>query len=455
MEFNLDELDLGKLEATAFRMAMLIVREALGEILGAMDDYLATVRDKKRYEIRELEERELDTLVGVVRFKRRSYRDLFTGEMVHLLDQTLKIREYQRISEGVARVAVSLAASGPSYRNARDKLEEMLGERVVSHEGIRQLLFKTSEVIDKSKEPEVPRRRVKVLFIEADGLWTGRQGKRRKEQTRHAVVHEGWRERYPGSREYETIREIRYMHPQGCRQGFWERLLSQIEQVYDLEDTIVIINGDGASWIREGVAYFPNCMYQYDRFHISRDVRGALSDRALKAKAVEALRDNDLGQTVEVLEAGLKTATGKECKRLRTVKDNLMSNWEYILDYRLRLEALGYDCSGLRGLGSGESNIGKFKSRVRGRAWSQKGIYALGNVLFKVMEGSLGLYTRQVVNCLDEQLKTVVTAGAGLVKKAVLGEEPGVKRGHFPCLDRGTEGYAVLFRRLLEEGCAF
>ena len=70
------------------------------------------------------------------------------------------------------------------------------------------------------------------------------------------------------------------------------------------------------------------------------------------------------------------------------------------------------------------------------------------------IQGSLGAYTSQVVNRLDEQLGDMVKAGAGVVKKAVLGEYPGVKKGHFPCLDRGTEGYAAMFRHLLKEGYA-
>ena len=64
MEFNFEEMDFGKLEAKALRLAMLIVREALGEILEAMDDYLAVVRDKRRYKIREMESREIDSIVG-------------------------------------------------------------------------------------------------------------------------------------------------------------------------------------------------------------------------------------------------------------------------------------------------------------------------------------------------------------------------------------------------------
>jgi len=54
----------------------------------------------------------------------------------------------------------------------------------------------------------------------------------------------------------------------------------------------------------------------------------------------------------------------------------------------------------------------------------------------------------QVVNRLDERLKEIAKAGAWVVKKVVLGKEPGIKKGHFPCLDRGTQGYAVMFRRL-------
>ena len=106
------------------------------------------------------------------------------------------------------------------------------------------------------------------------------------------------------------------------------------------------------------------------------------------------------------------------------------------------------------GLGSMESNVGKFKNRVRARAWSRKGKYAVGNVLSRAIQGSLGAYTSQVVTRLDEELKEMVRAGASVVKKAVLGEYPGVKSGHFPCLDHGTEGYATMFRHLLEEGYA-
>ena len=456
MEFQWDDMDFGRLEKAAFHLALLIVRETLPEILEAIDEYLAATRDKSRYEVAEIEERTIDTLVGPVKFRRRSYKDRQTGERVFLLDQKLNIKGYQRVSDGLVDVAVSLAAAGPSYRNAQDRLEQLIGERALSHEGIRQLLLKTSEAIDKESPPSTPPKRKDVLFIEADGLFAGRQkrGRKKKEEVKYALVHEGWKERYPGSKEHETITTLRYVHPRASGDDFWEGLYRELEKLYDLEDTTVIINGDGASWIKRGLCYFERAIYQYDRFHISREVSRSLSfDKALREEALSALRDNDLGRLKKALEAAIAKASAKDRAKCRETLKTILSNWEHIIDYRIRLRALGHDCTGLRGLGSGESNIGKLKSRIRGRSWSTRGLEALGNVLFKLLDGSLGLYTSRVQSRAAERLKNAVSAGAKAVKRAILATgSAGVKRGRFPALDRGTEGYAELFRQILREG---
>jgi len=45
--------------------------------------------------------------------------------------------------------------------------------------------------------------------------------------------------------------------------------------------------------------------------------------------------------------------------------------------------------------------------------------------------------------------KTPGSAGRCLIKRATQSIATGVKRGHFPALDRGTDGFAVLFRELM------
>ena len=92
MDFKWDGMDFETLEVIVFRLALPIVRHALGRILEEMDKYLAVVRDKTRYVSEEIEERVLDALIGPIRFKRRCYRDTHTGERVHLLDEKLKIK---------------------------------------------------------------------------------------------------------------------------------------------------------------------------------------------------------------------------------------------------------------------------------------------------------------------------------------------------------------------------
>ncbi|HHY39280.1 MAG TPA: hypothetical protein GX507_10190 [Clostridia bacterium] len=71
-------MDFETLEVFVFRLALPIVRHALGRILEEMDAYLAVVRDKTRYASEEIEERVLDTLIGPIRFKRRCYTDAHT-----------------------------------------------------------------------------------------------------------------------------------------------------------------------------------------------------------------------------------------------------------------------------------------------------------------------------------------------------------------------------------------
>ena len=215
-----------------------------------------------------------------------------------------------------------------------------------------------------------------------------------------------------------------------------------------------MINGDGAGWIKRGLFHFDRAIYQYDRFHISREVSRSLGfDKALEKEALASLRDNDLGRLKKTFETALKKAGPKYRTNCKETLGTILSNWEHIIDYRIRLSSLGYDCTGFRGLGSGESNVGKLKSRIRARSWSDRGLEALANVLFKLLDGSLGLYTSRIQSRAAERMKEAVSSAARAVKRGVLAAvSPGVKQGRFPALDKGTEGFAELFRQILREG---
>ena len=80
---------------------------------------------------------------------------------------------------------------------------------------------------------------MKVLFVEADGMWVARQhgGKNKKEARKPAALQ-------------------------------WDR--SQRHGV--------VINGDRTGWIRMGIEHFPKATYQFDRFRLVRELKTCLRE---------------------------------------------------------------------------------------------------------------------------------------------------------------------------------
>jgi hypothetical protein len=78
---------------------------------------------------------------------------------------------------------------------------------------------------------------------------------------------------------------------------------------------------------------------------------------------------------------------------------------------------------------------------------SSEGLSALANVLFTLINGKLSFYTQQVTSRMRQSEEKVVSSAAQVLRKAVHKAEPAIRRGHFPCLDRGTDGYAELSAR--------
>ncbi|WP_172967595.1 UPF0236 family transposase-like protein, partial [Weizmannia acidilactici] len=99
----------------------------------------------------------------------------------------------------------------------------------------------------------------------------------------------------PKSKNYQLVNKSFYISL-GDGEEFWEAFSRELYAQYDInEETPIIINGDGASWIRAGVDYFPNAFYNYDRFHLKKWMKAALSNREKKErqKAYKAAEAND------------------------------------------------------------------------------------------------------------------------------------------------------------------
>jgi len=427
------------LELDVFRR----LREAFSAVMESVLD----LRDKSRYVVKDFREASVPTLLGDVAFKRRYYFDKETGAYVHLLDEALGF-EGGRVSPGLAITAALQAVLNPSYRAARDSLRQFYGHQVISHETIRQLVLMLGDMVEKEererRDDADGKRRVPVIFVEADGYWVSMQKcKKDRREVRMIVAHEGWQPKTPGSREYDLIHKTHYLEMDGDSSDFWENASRHLYSRYDIdEETLVVLNGDRASWIRKGIEYFPNAIYQVDRFHLKRDLRLLLrgSKKDLR-DGLRAVEEND----VKSLAAALRNAQGRTpnldyVARMSELLSSIREMPESYRDYRVRLREKGYDVTGLRGMGAAESNVDRFSNRLkkRGQSWGLQGLKAMIHSLVKSFEGKLEHYVRHVSKIHNLLSSKETEECVKSVVKKVKDEVLRVKHGNTPMKNAGV-----------------
>jgi hypothetical protein len=451
------KLNFATIEKALWNATLETFQRSLVEILSILDRYLMAKRNKERYEYKERKEKTLITMLGEVTIKRRYYWDTEQKEWVFLLDELLGI-ESTAVSDSLKELVVIWATKGPSYRDVLDRLHDLFNNQILSHEKIRQLLIETSELLQKQGVPEEKKKKVRILFIEADGFWTGVQKKgfktKKKRETKLIVVHEGWEKRQAD--DYKLKNPI-YLTSYRSEKAadFWDRVYLRIWSKYeDLGSIPIIINGDFASWIRGGLDCFKNGFYQYDRFHLKRDIKRLLSKNQDNCKAALLAIDENVPEKLLELLDEEHTLTKDE--DIFEFIMRLKPHQEAVIDYRERLAEKKYQLpEDLRGMGAAESNVDRFKLRTskRGRAWSARGLEAILKMLGMLYEGTL----KEAIAGLDstifttEQTEELVAMSAGQVAKQVGVKALNAQKAGFPSLDKGvSQGYSKLFRQMLE-----
>jgi len=457
--FSLLELETALFEYMARQFAGL-----MAWALERIDDWLSNQRDSRRFRMRDKEPRTLQTLFGVdITFRRRRYVDRETGKTVYLLDEVLQLPSHRQVSPALASWALGQAVLANSYRGAARSLEALYGHQVVSHESVRQVVLAAGEGLEKeqAKRLEWPAgtRKVPVLFLEVDGLIVPlqREGGQRRVEEKLLTVHEGWQRRHPASDEYVLVNK-RHFRTQS--KDFWELASRFVYSLYDVdENTMVVINGDRAEWVRRGVKYFPKAIYQVDTFHLMRELREIFGHGSPVVQELAEAREEDVTGAAfmaKLAEACAKLTDPKKRQRCRALLEDLKDMPEAVVDYRLRLRAQGIPTEGLRGVGAAESQVDTFADRVkhRGRSWSRRGLAAMMEVLCwrntqrldEVMKRVEAFLVRTQVSLegLKRQTKQVL--------QCVVNEGVEVLRAHVPITDAGrtrSGGLSHLMHRII------
>lgn len=385
-DLNMKLPTLKEIEVTFFRKLQEQFMDVMVSYLEKLDEWIMASRDTRRFRMHERREISLSTVFGEITFTRRMYLDRQTDQYVYLLDQLLLFEGHEGVSPHLAELAIELASRGPSYREASEQIEAFLGYPALSHETIRKKVLAWSE--REQPEPRV-KRKPKVLFVEVDGLFTHLQReKRRSKENKIAVVHEGWER----SGERVSLKHKQYyLHT--SQAPFWEGFGDFLTKRYDIdEETWFVVNGDGAGWIGECTSYFHQCLYTLDRFHVYRDLRTFLQDHpSIWRKARESLDQYDPDQLFEVLGALPDEAMREEWQEdWRAYKAFLFQHHEHLKDYRKALHQRGIDTTGMRPMGSAESQMNVIAKRTKGGySWRVPGVEAMIQTIMARKEGRL------------------------------------------------------------------
>jgi len=382
--------DLDDLEAAARGTADRLAADLVEMLVEQADQVLQQGRPRG-WRVIGQRVRTVVSTVGPLRLRRTLYRD-GKGRARFLLDEELKLAPKVRTTPRLQAIAVELCSRMP-FRVAADTLLKLLPSaprpvtlhRLVAQVGDRRR--QEGEALRRQVFEQgiacAGERRVARLFVEADGKWVHlqRTPQQRDLELFVGVAHEGWEAE---SADRWRLREKQVHIGLPKSEAFWEVFSARLAQRYDLSRTRVVVNGDGADWVRHGAGYFRRATTQLDRFHLARALRVTFPGPEWRA-AYKAVCRGDLLPAVRAL----VRSPHAEAPRVIQYLEN---NREALRDYRLRD---GFAAPDLRGLGAGEANVDKLVANrmcKRGMAWTIAGAQRMTTVLEASHNGVLGAY---------------------------------------------------------------
>lgn len=353
-----------------------------------------------------LRENTVETLIGAVTYQRRVYRHRVTGERYVSTDEYVGWAPGERVSPQLKMVSAELATQ-MSYRAVSEILWKLRGIKI-SHESVhrsvqeageRRIEEVTREVEELYSRPgeSVGRKRC-TIFVEVDSMYA-RVQRRKRGQPRHiemrlAVIHEGWEAETPAGNRYRLKGKRIVIEASGAER-FWDAVSAELAKEYDLGYCKIVINGDGAEWIRKGLEYFPQAVFQLDRFHWLRALRRAVGNSVKALNQIRKLLEKGDWAGAELLVNNLRQEYPERAELLKEFWEYVWSHREDLGDWRQRMTV---EVEIARGLGAAESNIdsvlvSRFKRHRR--SWSACGANRLGHLVALRHNGRLNEWLKQ------------------------------------------------------------
>lgn len=408
---NDEGLNFNTLEKETFDFVCKMGRKLIEDFFTHIDEQLMKFRDKEIYRHKGLRKSTIKTIMGPVELRRAIYESTDSEgrkAYVYLLDKYLNLETIGKMSTNLVEKTIENTTLC-SYRKAANNVTELTGQSI-SHSGAWNLVQKVGKRIEEQENEKIDNfkkgkldgeKEVKIIFEEADGLWLSMQGKDRpkdskgtKKEIKLAISYEGWEKRSGKKEAYQVINKkvvSGFMKPD----EFKYLRDASLAETYKMDEIEMrILNGDGATWIRNGHDNEGD-YFQLDKFHISKAIVRNIVDKKETSKLIELIRE---GKTDELFRrlTELKYECGGDCeavKKIETIETYLKSNIDGIKPYQMRV-TLPVAPKGIyyRNLGTMEHNIFDVLGyRMKGNkmSWSIKGAHNLSKILSRKASGKL------------------------------------------------------------------
>lgn len=300
--------------------------EVLKLVLEELDREIKTDKArKKEWAVVRKDEKDLLTPFGKVNYERTYYRHKESNEYSYLVDQKAGFKPRSRISENVKAELVDASAI-MSYENATVELSRYNQELKMS----KQTVGNCIKAFEAKGDP-VPeeKKKVKVLYIEADEDHIKVRGRKRKTMAKLVYIHEGAtgekRKRLINTRHFTTVNRK--------PDELWYEIAEYIDQYYDIDSIEqIFLSADGASWIKVGLDYIYDATFILDKFHLNKSIKAATAHaKELKKQVYRGIYSLDQDKVLSNLRKAHQQAEGEaRQKRIIDAAVYIRNNWDGI-----------------------------------------------------------------------------------------------------------------------------
>ncbi|NPV60731.1 MAG: ISLre2 family transposase [Actinobacteria bacterium] len=391
---------IGEIEEKIAKLVFELGRWMLEAVFAYLDWRLAKRRGKGLRMVGE-RERNVLTRLGVVRVRRRYYRDE-EGRYRFLLDEALGWdKGGMAVTPAIEARALEMC-SELSYRKSAKHLSFFLAEdlrhpllhRLVQERGEERAAEKrqrAQELFSLGVLPPSEKREAERLFLEADGCMISLQReKRKKHEVKVGISYEGWSQ--VGEDKWRTLgrRACLSAADGGTFLSCWS---ADLACVYDHSRIgEVIWSSDGASWLARGPDLFTCTHAQLDRFHLARSLTRALGFSCEAFRLFALAKEGKAAEVVAGLEGHLgKAADEGKKKRISEAIAYISSLSAWLRDWKDVLAAKEDD----RSPGAIEGNVDKLAAdrfKKRGMSWRPSGADHMCQIIELKENGDLGSY---------------------------------------------------------------